>query len=531
MRVSGTTVEVMAAALREAGVGLLFGFPGGGSNLDLIAAAEDAGLRFVLAHSESAAGFMAATFGELSGRPGVCLATLGPGAANLVNPAAHAFLDRAPVLLVTDRHPADVQTAMLHQRIDHQALFAPVTKAQLTLDHRTVRGEVERALTIAATPIPGPVQIDLPADEAAQPADPGSPDLTAPNTPSPSVETEARAMLAAAERPVVLIGLAAADPASARAVQRFVEDGALPFLTTYKAKGVLPESHALAAGIFTGATIEREIVNQADLIITIGLDPVELIPRAWGYRQPVLSISPWPLPDQTQFRPSLALSGPLAETLPALGCPRSDGWDRDALAGILAVQRRRLSPPVDGLAPHRVVEIACQQAGSDAIVAVDAGAHMFPATSFWRAEAPRSFLISNGLATMGYAVPAGICAALLFPDRRVVVLTGDGGMLLTAAELSTAARLGVRLTIVVFDDRSLSLIKIKQRQGNDASTSFAPIDWPMLARSVGVAGFAASSDDEFGGAFAAALREDGPSLVAARIDPSGYGAVLATIRG
>jgi acetolactate synthase-1/2/3 large subunit len=532
-RGAATTVGVIASALRDAGVRLIFGFPGGGSNLDMIAAAEDAGIRFVLTHSEAAAGFMAATSGELTGRPGVCLATLGPGAANLVNPAAHAFLDRAPMLLITDRHPDAIDATMLHQRLDHRALFASVTKGQFTLDRRTVRAGIERAIALAMAPIPGPVHLDLPADEAAQVAADEAESCASPaESPNGSQEAteRARAMLKDATRPIAVIGLGAADPASARAAQAYLEACGIPFLTTYKGKGVLPDDHPLAAGIFTGGAIEREVVGQADRILTIGLDPVELIPRPWGYEQPVVSVSPWPMPAQQQLIPSVEVVGPLPALLPLLGHPATVAWDLDVLAATVRDQRCRLSPSGEGLAPHRVVQIAGDCAAG-AIAAVDAGAHMFPATTFWTATAPRSFLMSNGLATMGYAVPAGICAALLNPERRVVVFTGDGGMLMTVAELSTAVRLRARLTIVVFDDRSLSLIKIKQRQGGESSTAFAPTDWRALARSLGLAGFEAATEDAFSRAFAEALAVDGPSLVAAKIDPSGYAAMLKAIRG
>ncbi|MFN8532913.1 MAG: thiamine pyrophosphate-binding protein [Dehalococcoidia bacterium] len=525
----------MAEALADAGVEYLFGYPGGGSNLELMQAAADVGIPFVLTHTEGAAGFMAAAYGELTGRPGVCLATLGPGAASLINASAHGLLDRAPMLVVTDRHPATVNATMLHQRLDHEAMFAPVTKAQFTFRDGNARTVMEQAIGLAVAPLPGPVHLDLPSDEAVAVATPAALcELAEPLTSGSPELDQARRLVASARRPVALIGMAATNPSSAAAVHAFVEAHGIPFLTTYKGKGVVPEPHPLGCGLFTGGVIEREIVDQADLILAFGVDPVEFIPKVWGYTQPTLYVSPWPLPGQRQFTPDVCLVGDLAALLPALG---ADGvvsdWDRDALTATLRSHYARIAPQVAGLMPSRVVQIVREQSPPETIATVDAGAHMFPATTFWQVRQPKSFLISNGLATMGFAVPAGICAALLHPMQQVVAFTGDGGMLMTVGELETAARLGVKLTVIVFDDRSLSLIKIKQlqRKQTTAGTDFAATDFPALARSLGITGLTASSELELRDVLAEANRHEGPVLISARIDPSGYSAMLRAIRG
>ena len=462
--------------LQRAGVQRLFGMPGGGGNADLIQAAHTLGLPFTLAQTETAGAFMACAQAEITGRPGACLATLGPGAASIVNGVAQAHLDRTPLIVITD--PPDPRYP--HQLLPQQEMLAPLVKWS--------GSDLDEALYAVTTPPYGPVHLEQGAETRRMPPPP---------IPHPLPATEIPA-----KRPVMLVGLGAST-----AARDFCESRRIPALVTYKAKGVIPDDHPCFAGVVTNGALEKPVLDQADVFITAGFDPVELISRPWTYRQPIVRME----------------RAVVAST-----------WTPTEVRALAAAQRAAMRPAVEPgeLAPHRVVEIAAEfYAG--ARIAVDAGAHMFPVMALWPAREPRGVLSSNGLATMGYGLPAGIGAALLDPARPVVVFTGDGGLMMCTAELRTAARERLPLRIVVFDDAALTLIQLKQGQrGYDTSvTGMGPTEWQAVACGFGVLGRRAT--DEAG--LRAALRETadhpGPVLIAARISTRTYPELMQALRG
>jgi acetolactate synthase-1/2/3 large subunit len=314
-------------------------------------------------------------------------------------------------------------------------------------------------------------------------------------------------------------------------------------MVTYKAKGVVPDAAPHFAGVFTNGTLEGPVVAEADLLLGVGLDPVELIPRPWTYEQTIVHIGP-SLVDahHIPFAAQLVTDVPSGMQLAGRLLSRS-AWDLDAVHRTLVAQRLRLRPRSEHLAAHRVVQIAADAAAAQARVTVDAGAHMFPATMLWPVAEPNGMLISNGLSTMGFALPAAIGAALADRggaagaihdhDRPVIALTGDGGLLMCSGELLTAVRERLRVIVIVFADASLSLIDIKQRQRRLASAGveLGAIDWCALAGSVGAAAHCARTEQELERALARALLHHGPTVIEARIDPGTYGETLRTIRG
>jgi len=463
--------------LERAGVRRLFGMPGGGGNADLLQAAHALGLPFTLAHTETAGAFMACAQAEITGRPGACLATLGPGAASIVNGVAQAALDRVPLIVITD--PPD--PLYPHQRLPQQEILAPLVKWS--------GSDLDQALAAVTAPPYGPVHLQAGAEPLRT-----HPPLVP--WPHPAADMPAR-------RPVLLVGLGACHDAP----RRFCESRRVPALVTYKAKGVVPDDHPWFAGVLTNGALERPALEQADVFLTAGFDPVELISRPWPWRQPMV---------------------PMERAVVA------STWTAEEVRALAEAQRAAMRPAVEAgeLAPHRVVEIVAEFY-TGARIAVDAGAHMFPVMSLWPAREPRGVLISNGLATMGYGLPAGIGAALLEPARPLVVFTGDGGLMMCAAELRTAARERLPLRIVVFDDASLTLIRLKQEQrGYDtAATALGPTDWPAVAGGFGVP--ARGAADEAG--LRAALRETagapGPVLIAARISTRTYPELMRALRG
>jgi len=533
--------------LRRAQVLRLFGVPGGGSNLEILEAARAQGLPFVLCHQEWAACIMAAVTGELTGRPGAALSTLGPGVTASATGLAHAFLDRSPMIHLSDRHPEATLAFATHQALDHAAHLGPIVKASLTLAADSASHWVAHAAQLALRDPRGPVHLDLPADVAALAALPFAANPSPPPAPPPGAALldGAAAMIRGARRPLVVAGLQC-RPADAKWLRAFCEAVPAPILTTYKAKGAVAEPHPLAMGVFTGGALEEPVVGRADLIIAFGLDTVELIPRRWPYSAPVLSLARCPSSAPglgasgggAYFRPALEVVGDLAMILEELA-PRLVGADARADWDVAEIDRLRrartaaLEVTVSGLAPHRVVQLARELTPAGTIATVDAGAHMFPATAYWQAVEPGECLISNGLATMGFALPAAIAAQLLHPERRVLCFTGDGGLLMVVAELETAARLRLPVVVIVFNDGALSLIQVKQEQKGYAGVPmrYEGPDLAALARSFGVVAFAASDETAFARALLSALAASGPTVIDARIDASGYRRTLEIVRG
>jgi acetolactate synthase-1/2/3 large subunit len=306
-------------------------------------------------------------------------------------------------------------------------------------------------------------------------------------------------------RPVMLCGLGARSVAAE--VRQVAESCGVPVLVTYKAKGVVPDEHPWFGGVLTNGALERPVLERADAFVTVGLDTVELLPRPWTYRQPMVE---WPV---------------------ELG--RSE-WDEAEITELVEAQRQamRVSGEPGELLPNRVVEIAAEEYAG-ARITVDAGAHMFPVMALWPAREPCGVLISNGLSTMGFALPAAIGAALLDRSERVVVFTGDGGLLMCLAELRTAAREKLRLRIIVFEDGELSLIRMKQVQRGyrTEGVSIGDMDWRGVACSMGVEGRVAASEEELRACLRETAELDGPVLIAARIAARVYPEMMRALRG
>jgi acetolactate synthase-1/2/3 large subunit len=536
-----TVAAVIVDRLAGAGVVTLFGMPGGGSNMDVIEAAADRGLPFVLSHTETAGALMAAAQAEITCRPGACLATLGPGVASIVNGTAHAFLDRVPLVVLTDRLPGSGSDGFQHQRLDHRALLAPVTRWSATLAPDTADEALAAALAAAMGPPPGPVHLDCAADVSATPAGGGERAGTTPaigpsggRPPVAAISPDTDRMLKRARKPLVIAGLGVRSESESSALRLLCERHGIPALATYKASGVVAHDHRLFAGTFTNGIIEAPVIREADLIIAVGLDPVELLAREWKYSQPVIYCSA----DggrQRHVQVSAELIGDITATLAELDArlPAASEWRDADIRAHVKRQRVALKPRTGGFAPHRAIETLARALPADSRLTIDAGAHMVPAIGLWPARAPRQVLISNGLSTMGFALPAAIGAALLDRDKRTVALTGDGGLLMCAAELSTAAREKLKVLVVVFDDAALSLIKIKQdRRGyRPAGVEIGAIDWPALSAGMGVPGWRAANETELERCLAEAVACDGPALIAVRIDPCGYPDMLRAVRG
>ena len=533
-----TLAENVAQTLAARGVTRMFGVPGGGSSLDLIDAGAACGIEFVLCRTETAAAIMASVTGEITGIPGVVLTGIGPGAASVVNGVAYASLERAPLVVFTDTHEAGA-VAPPHQIFDQRALFRPISKAQVRLSPTDGREEIARLLDLACAWPRGPVHIDLSAGDAgariSASSKPATELPTVPPRAGPLPEDIARAaaLIRAAKRPAVIAGLEVRDDASASAVRALVAKLRAPAMATYKAKGTIDDRDPLHMGMFTNAKSDSALLAAADLVILAGVDPVEMIPGPWRTDAGtiVLTRSPglaYP------FRPDVEVAGPVEVSAAALadGAARA-GWETGEIANIRAAIRDAGRVTAKGRTADEVVEAVQAAAPAGATCAVDAGAHMFSAMGCWTADRPHGVLKSSGLSTMGFALPAAIAAWLVEPGRRTVALTGDGGMMMCLGELSTASRLGAKVTVVVLNDAALSLIDIKQQrqQRPPLGVRYPRADFAAAARGMGCAAWTVGDKDSLEDALKAAFAVDGPALVDVTVDPGGYRDQLAGLRG
>lgn len=519
---SADLASALADGLAAAGVQRVFGLPGGGPNLDMIGAAQALDIPFVLAHGETAACIMASSYGRMTRTPGVAVVTRGPGLTSAANGLAQATLDRFPLLLVSDTVWQTEAGRVAHQRLDQVAAARPLTKYSGTLGTADPAGVTAAAARLTLAGPAGAVYL------AHDPSTLGDPPPAVPVTGIDDAGlAEARQLVAGARHPVVVVGLDAVPHAAQ--VRAALAGSDCPVLATYEAKGVVGESWPNYAGLFTGAAMERPLLEQADLVIGVGLDPVEPMPGPWTYSAPVVLLSTYPV-ETAYFGSPAMVVGPYGELLPALLRDADPGWTPGTGAQVRRRDVDRLHFQTDGLGPADVVGIT-QKVLGDALLTVDAGAHMLLAMALWQTDEPGGTLISNGLATMGFALPAAIGAALARPHRRVVCFAGDGGLGMMLAELETLARLRLDVTVVVFNDAALTLIELKQGagQGGPDAVRYGPVDFVAVAAGMGVPGSAVRDADGLFDALTGDHR--GPRLVDAHIDPAAYTHIIRSIRG
>jgi len=514
----------LASSLRAAGADSMFGLPGGGPNLDVVGAALGEGIRFVLAHGETASAIMAATYGRLTNQPAPVVVTRGPGAASVTNGAAQATLDRFPLVVITDTVPSVEAGRVPHQRLDQPAMMRPLTITSNTVSNSISEAELDRLVSDAVTWPSGAVHLDF---DPSAPA--GSMTFAPPPPPTvgAAIVEAARAAIAASKRPLVLVGFEAAQWGSdlLEALERF----ACPVLTTYQAIGAVPTEGSLNAGLFTNGALERPILAEADLIVAVGLDEVEPIPAPWSITAPVVRLST--VAQESPYLPvEIDVTAPVGDLLDVLGSTERD-WPAAAAVESRRRQRAALRTSRRGFGPLQLVTTAIAARPEPLTTTVDAGAHFLAVMPNWPVDAPLRLLISNGLATMGFALPAAIGAALARPGEPVLALTGDGGLSMVLAELETVARLHLPITVVVFNDAALSLIEIKQQanQGGSRTVRYRPVDFAAIAVGLGLDSMVAADGNELADALAGSW--ECPRLIDARIDPADYTHLIAATRG
>jgi acetolactate synthase I/II/III large subunit len=523
--------DLIVAILKAAGIGHGFGIPSG-NVLPLMEAMRKGGVEFVLTAHEGSAGFAADVSGRLTGVPGLAIATLGPGATNLATGVGSAWLDRSPMIAITCNLNTDQLGRRIQMWIDHHALFKPITKATLRLERGRIADTVSAAIALTMSEPMGPVHLDLPEDVALAPATEAIPPSAGRIALAPAPDAEvARAgeLIAAAKRPVAVIGSSAMRVADPSLLRKVVERHNLPFATTTMAKGLIDEEHRLALGCIERGCrqLQRKFLRSADLIVGLGYDTIEVEYEAWIDDVPLLQIDIEP-PD---VAPSVSLvhhvGGDLGASLARLAAlpPATNRWAAQAVTDHRRAFQQGLRPETNSFSAHAAIDAVRRALPRDGVLSFDVGAHTHQISSQWTAHAPKTFLITNGWSSMGFGLPGAIAAKLARPDLPVVCLIGDGCFQMTCGEVATAKRLGLTLPIVVLDDKWLALIKVKQirRQFPLYGTELQEEDYrDPPAHYFGVPAVGVRSADALEAVVASALAAQGPTVIEAVVDSEHY---------
>ena len=525
----------VAAAFEDAGIPYLFGIPGGGSSIDLIEACRDEGIGFVLTQHETSAALMAVVCGELTGSVGASISIMAPGAANLTGGAAYAFLERHPLLCITECYGADTAPRIGMQKIDHPATFASTCKASVSVGSNDARGQIAAAIRIASAERPGPVHVDFPLEVSPTPVVEEQPAVSAV---SGDLEAVADAVDRAA-KPILIAGPVVLRQGAGDRLLELAEKLQVAVMVTSKARGVIPERHPLYAGVMSGVyredTLEGDMMSRADLVLAVGLDRVELL-SPWRYAHEIVSVDAMPVPeDERVGSPTATASGPLPDLLGGLTemvSPRT-AWDAEDLRDYWRGALGALGAYDSDLNAASAIVRARRLAPSDTIVASEAGVYGRVNLYAWQVNDPSTCFDSSGANTMGFSVPAAMAASLVRPRQKAVSLVGDGGFLMRAGELETAARLGLSPIIVIFDDGTLGMIRVKQRAKGYAreGVDMTQTDFVRLAESFGAVGYEVQGLDQFESAFKTALESDRMSVIDVRVDPDRYLGHVKPIRG
>ena len=528
-----TCAEVLARTLRESGVTRMFGLPGG-EMLDFLEAARRAGIRFVLTRHEATASFMADVTGQIQRRPGVCVATLGPGAVNMTLGVANAYLDRSPVVAITASLARASAPYATHQQLDLNAVYRPFTKQAITLDAEDTAGKVGEALRVTRVPRMGPVHIALPSDVARAEDRPSAASVVdldpqpAGPAPAAAVEEVARA-LAGSRRPIVILGLDLDPRADVAAVRAFVKHMGVPTFVTPKAKGLLPEDHPLFGGVCAGVAgdpVVLDLFARADLLLGVGFEPVES-DKLWHHTMPLVSVGPVSIA-AGDFRPRAEAVGDVVSTLAELGrgphVPHA--WEPGTIARFRADLERVLRPAARprGLSGYELTRALRALFPRDTILATDVGSIKSITSQAWTTYEPLTFFESNGLSAMGYSFPAAMAARLEFPERPVLCTIGDGGFGMTHAEIETCVRERLHFVTVVYNDSALSLIDVAQQNRGYPTygVRYGSVDFAAVAAGMGAWSRRVETLDALASAVEEGLRVDRPVVIEAIVDPSEY---------
>jgi acetolactate synthase-1/2/3 large subunit len=525
--------DLLVAALEHEGVERIFGVPGE-ENLDVVESIRNSKIQLVITRHEQAAAFMAATHGRLTGRPGVCIATLGPGALNFSTGAAYALLGAMPMVMITGQKGIMKSRQAGFQIVDVVSAFKPLTKmSRQIVSTATIPTLVRDAFRIAAEERPGPVLLELPEDIAGEtvasiPVVPQHP-IEIPVAHRASLDRAAE-MILNAKRPLIMLGAAASRPRSTAGIGGFVRRTQIPFFTTQMGKGTVPGGSNLYMG--TAALSERdyvhEAVDQADLIIAIGHDTIEKPPFIMGPRGPqVIHVSYTPATVEQVYFPQCEVVGDVGPSLELLA-DRVEGRLHYASSllnlreGILSRISDRNKEDRFPVTPQRIVHEVRQVIPEDGIIALDNGMYKIWFARNYRTYVANTVLLDNALATMGAGLPSAMMASILYPHRRVMAVCGDGGFMMNSQELETAVRLKLNLVVLILEDSAYGMIRWKQAVDDfpDFGLTFNNPEFVKYAESYGAKGSRVKSAADLLPTLEAAFKDGGVHLVVVPIDYS-----------
>ena len=525
-----TVARLLVECLEGEGVEYVFGLPGE-ENLHVIDALATSSIRFVTTRDERGAAFMADAYGAFTGRPGVCLATLGPGAINLMLGIANAHLDSHPLVAITAQAGLHRLYKESHQAVDLVQLFQPITKwgGMITVAE-AVPEMVRKAFKQARTERPGATFLVLPEDVAEEQTTGVPLRVNVPVDPAPSVAQVERAVevLQGASAPVVLAGPGVARDGAMGALMRFSERLNLPVATTFLGKGVFPDDHPNALG--TIGFMVRDYANfgfdRADVVVAVGYDLVEYAPERWnpGRDKAIVHIHRTVAEVDEAYTLEVGVQGDIGAALDAISEAASGIAQRDREPPGERFVREELESGADDDAfpvrPQRIVHDVREALGRDDIVLCDTGAVKIWMARLFPTYAPNTCLISNGLATMAFALPGAFAAKLVHPERKVLAVMGDGAFLMSAAEIETAVREKVPFVILVWVDGGYGLIGWKQdiHFGRRSAVTFGNPDFVRFAESFGAKGYAIEEASELLPTLRTALADDAVSVIAVPVD-------------
>ena len=530
--------DLFVRCLEAEGVTHIFGVPGE-ENADLMMSLMDSDIEFVLCRHEQAAAFIADVYGRLTGKAGVCLATLGPGATNLVTGLADANMDRAPVVAIIGQGSTKRLHKESHQNMDAIAMCQPISKwAHSIRDGETIPEVVRKTFKLAEAEKPGVAVIELPEDIAKDPVL-GRP-MNVYKSRRPGADhkavTQAVELITKAKHPVILAGNGAVRKRAANQLQRLAHKTGIPVVNTFMGKGAMPmdDKHCL----FTMGLQAKDHINHAlddvDLIITVGYDLVEYAPSFWNASmdKAIVHIDFWPAEIDTHYTVAVDVVGDIADALWQINMELErnhvgqlplqdiDQWLklRQTVLDDFAMDKDDTAFPMK---PQKILWEVRAFLGAEDYLLSDVGAHKMWISRYYQCQSPNTCLISNGFCSMGFALPGAIGAKLAQPDKKILAICGDAGFLMNVQDLETAVRLKLNVVYMVWEDGEYGLIKWKQQaqfDGRHSKLEFGNPDWELLAKAFGMWGRTLRSADELPGVLEEAFAQAGPALIAVPVD-------------
>ena len=528
------TAELLIKCLENEGVEYIFGLPGE-ENMAVLNALEHSSIKFITTRHEQGAAFMADVYGRLTGKPGVCLSTLGPGATNLMTGVADANLDCAPLIAITGQVGTDRMHINSHQYLDLVAMFEPVTKWDAQVVRPSITPEIVRkAFKLAKSEKPGAVHIDLPENIADMEVDAKPLEIKGDRHPmfaSYRSLSEAALLISRAKNPLILVGNGAIRSQASQAVTDFATRLNIPVANTFMGKGVIPYRHPLA--LWSIGLQQRDVINcafdETDLVIAVGYDLIEYSPKKWNPHAtiPIIHVGELTAEVDSSYMPQVEIVGDISDGLNEMmhRCDRTGMTDPHAIAlrpQILETYEQYSHDSSFPIKPQKIVYDLRQVMGAEDIVISDVGAHKMWMARHYHCDRPNTCIISNGFAAMGIAIPGAIAAKLINPTRKVVAVTGDGGFMMNMQELETATRIGTPFVTLIFNDGGYGLIEWKQNihYGKSAFIKFGNPDFVKLAESMGLKGYRITAAEDLIPTLKTALEQDIPAVIDCPVDYS-----------